>query len=146
MFDIAWSELALIGGVALVVIGPKDLPKVMRTMGQWTRKARLLAGEFQRNIDDMMRESELAEMKKQVQEVSALSAQSRADLEKNLTDFDPDKVRDMAAAASLKAEAAAPPTAAPPAAAPEAAVSPAVPASPPAEPPAALTSQPESKP
>ena len=56
MFDIAWSELALIGGVALLVIGPKDLPKVMRSMGRWTRKARLLAGEFQRNLDDMMRE------------------------------------------------------------------------------------------
>ncbi|HVI51735.1 MAG TPA: Sec-independent protein translocase protein TatB [Candidatus Sulfotelmatobacter sp.] len=111
MFDIAWSELALIGGVALLVIGPKDLPKVMRTMGQWTRKARLLAGEFQRNLDDMMRESELAEMKKQVQSVSTLSQQSKADLERHLSDFDPNKVQDMAAAASLKQEASIlPPT------------------------------------
>jgi sec-independent protein translocase protein TatB len=58
MFDIAWSELALIGAVALVVIGPKDLPRVMRTAGQWARKARLLAAEFQRNVEDMVREVE----------------------------------------------------------------------------------------
>lgn len=118
MFDIAWSELALIGGVALIVIGPKDLPKVMRSMGRWTRKARLLAGEFQRNLDDMMRESELDEVKKQVQSVQTMSAQSRVDLEKHLSDFDPNKVQDLAAAASLKQEASLKPAA--PAAAAEA--------------------------
>lgn len=91
MFDIAWSELAVIGGVALVVIGPKDLPKVMRTLGRLTRKARLLAGEFQRNIEDMMREAELEEMKQQVHSAGARSAQVRADLEKHLTDLDPGK-------------------------------------------------------
>ena len=46
MFDIAWSELALIGAVALIVIGPKDLPRVMRNLGQWARKARAMAAEF----------------------------------------------------------------------------------------------------
>lgn len=70
MFDIAWSELALIGAVALVVIGPKDLPKVMRTMGQWTRKARLLAGEFQSSVDEMVRQAELEELRKKVQSVN----------------------------------------------------------------------------
>jgi sec-independent protein translocase protein TatB len=70
MFDIAWSELALIGAVALVVIGPKDLPKVMRTMGQWTRRARLLAGEFQRNIDDMVHQADLDDVRRQVQSVT----------------------------------------------------------------------------
>jgi len=104
MFDIAWSELALIGGAALILIGPKDLPKVMRTMGKWTRKARMLAGEFQRNIDDMMREAELDEVKKQVQTVGSQTTQARADLEKHLSDFDPNKIKDMAAEASLKAE------------------------------------------
>jgi sec-independent protein translocase protein TatB len=76
MFDIAWSELALIGAVALVVIGPKDLPKVMRVMGQWTRKARLLAGEFQNNFDELLRQAELDEVRRQVQSVnpSALKA------------------------------------------------------------------------
>ena len=114
MFDIAWSELALIGGVALLVIGPKDLPKVMRSMGRWTRKARLLAGEFQRNLDDMMRESELDEVKKQMQSVSNAASESRADLEKHLIDFDPNKVTDVAAAASLKQEASLKPEVVPP--------------------------------
>lgn len=66
MFDVAWSELALIGAVALVVIGPKDLPKVMRSMGQWARKARLLAGEFQRGVDEIVRQAELDDLRKQV--------------------------------------------------------------------------------
>ena len=70
MFDIAWSELALIGAVALVVIGPKDLPKVMRTMGQWTRRARLLAGEFQRNIDDMVHQADLDDVRRQVRSIT----------------------------------------------------------------------------
>lgn len=70
MFDIAWSELALIAVVALVVIGPKDLPKVMRTLGQLIRKMRLLAGEFQHNFDDMVRQAELEEIRKQVQSVN----------------------------------------------------------------------------
>lgn len=69
MFDIAWTELALIGAVALIVIGPKDLPAALRTLGKWVRKARLLAGEFQRNIDDMVREAELHEVKAQVEKL-----------------------------------------------------------------------------
>jgi sec-independent protein translocase protein TatB len=77
MFDIAWSELALIGAVALVVIGPKDLPKVMRTMGKWTRKARLLASEFQRNFDDMVRQAELDDLRKQVQGITPAAVKSR---------------------------------------------------------------------
>lgn len=69
MFDIAWSEMALIGAVALVVIGPKDLPHVMRQMGRWSRKLRLLAGEFQRNMDEMVREAELDDVRRQIQKV-----------------------------------------------------------------------------
>jgi len=70
VFDIAWSELALIAAVALIVIGPKDLPRVMRNIGQWTRRARTMAAEFQRNLDDMMREAELDEIRKEVEKVS----------------------------------------------------------------------------
>ena len=70
MFDIAWSELALIGAVALIVIGPKDLPRVMRTLGQWTRRARMMAAEFQRNFDEMMREAELHELRKEVESIT----------------------------------------------------------------------------
>ncbi|MTJ80396.1 MAG: twin-arginine translocase subunit TatB [Telmatospirillum sp.] len=76
MFDIAWSELALIGAVALVVIGPKDLPKVMRVMGQWTRKARLLANEFQHNFDEMVRQADLEDVRRQVQAVNPVNLEA----------------------------------------------------------------------
>ncbi|OIQ90158.1 Sec-independent protein translocase protein TatB [mine drainage metagenome] len=108
MFDIAWSELALIGGVALVVIGPKDMPRVMRAMGRWTRKARLLAGEFQRGIDEMMRESELAEMKRQVQEVNAEAMRQQADIRQDMQGLE----QNLHAAAAPAPSSAAPPPAA----------------------------------
>lgn len=69
MFDIAWSEMAVIAAVALVVIGPKELPRVLRQVGIWTRKLRLLASEFQRNMDDMVREAELDDIKRQIDRV-----------------------------------------------------------------------------
>lgn len=70
MFDFAWSELAVIAVVALVVIGPKDLPRVMRTVGIWMGKARTIAREFQSSLDQMMREAELDEMRKQVEQAT----------------------------------------------------------------------------
>ena len=85
MFDIAWSELGVIAVVALVVIGPKDLPKVLRTVGQWTAKARSMAREFQSGIDDMVREAELDELRKAAKQVTDLSLES--EIKKT---FDPD--------------------------------------------------------
>jgi sec-independent protein translocase protein TatB len=70
MFDIGWDEMALIAVVSLIVIGPKDLPVVLRQMGRWTRKAREMAADFQRGIDDMARESELDDLKNQVAKVA----------------------------------------------------------------------------
>jgi sec-independent protein translocase protein TatB len=70
MFDIGWSELLLIGVVALLVIGPKDLPLALRTLGQWTAKARALARDFQGHVDDLMRESQVADMKREFQEMA----------------------------------------------------------------------------
>ena len=64
MFDIAPTELLIVALVAVVVIGPKDLPKVMRTVGKWTGKARGMARHFRSGIDTMMREAELEEMEK----------------------------------------------------------------------------------
>ena len=64
MFDIAPTELLLCAVVALVVIGPKDLPKAMRVLGHWIGRARGAARHFRSGIDAMMRESELAEMEK----------------------------------------------------------------------------------
>lgn len=69
MFDIAWSEFMLIGAVALVVIGPKDLPKALRTVGQAVGKIRRMASEFQGQFNDAMREAELHDLKKQVEDV-----------------------------------------------------------------------------
>jgi sec-independent protein translocase protein TatB len=68
MFDIGWSEIAVIAVVALVVIGPKDLPKALHTVGKWVAKARSLAREFQNNVDDMVRQAELDELRKQVEQ------------------------------------------------------------------------------
>ena len=66
MFDISWTEFLLIGVVALVVIGPKELPGVLRTLGQWTRKVRGMANEFQNQFQEAMREAEMADLKKEV--------------------------------------------------------------------------------
>jgi sec-independent protein translocase protein TatB len=71
MFDIGWSELLLIGIVALVVIGPKELPTVLRTVGQWTAKLRRMASEFQSQFQEAMREAEMADLKKQVDEMTS---------------------------------------------------------------------------
>ena len=64
MFDFSWTEILLIAVVALVVIGPKDLPRVLRSVGQWAARARAIAREFQGQIDQMVRDSELEEVRK----------------------------------------------------------------------------------
>jgi len=65
MFDISWGKLVIIGVVALIVIGPKELPMVLRTVGQWMSKIRRMASEFQGQFQDAMREAEMADLKKQ---------------------------------------------------------------------------------
>lgn len=77
MFDIGWSELLLIGIVALIAIGPKELPGALRTLGQWMGKVRRMASEFQNQFHEAMREAELADLKKEVDEM-ATKAQSYA--------------------------------------------------------------------
>ena len=62
MFDVAPTELLLVAVIALVVIGPKDLPRVMRVVGRWVARARGVARQFRSGFDEMMRESELREM------------------------------------------------------------------------------------
>ena len=85
MFDISWSEMAIIALLALVVIGPKDLPRVLRTMGQFMRKARALSREFQSGLNDVMREAELEEARKAIE--STRSGQLDREIRKAL---DPD--------------------------------------------------------
>src|SRR5688500_1364347 len=81
MFDIGWSELVVIAVVALIVIGPKELPGVLRTLGHYMRKIRGMASEFQGQFDEAMREAEMADLKKSVDEM--------ADTARGFTDFDP---------------------------------------------------------
>ena len=69
MFDIGWSELVVIAVVALIAIGPKELPGVLRMVGQWMGKARKMAGEFQGQFQEAMREAEMADLKKTFDEV-----------------------------------------------------------------------------
>jgi len=69
-FDIGWSELLVIGVVALVFIGPKDLPRALRVAGYWFRKARTLSREFQNSVDQMIREAELDEMREQLKKAT----------------------------------------------------------------------------
>src|SRR5215469_8023019 len=71
MFDISWTEFLLIGIVALVFIGPKELPGVMRTLGQYTRKIRGMAAEFQGQFQEAMREAEMADLKKSVDDLAS---------------------------------------------------------------------------
>ncbi len=70
MFDISWTEFLLIGVVALIVIGPKELPGVLRTLGQWTRKVRSMANDFQNQFQEAMREAEMADLKKEVDDMA----------------------------------------------------------------------------
>jgi len=67
MLDMSWGEVMVIGAVALIVIGPKDLPKALRTVGQVTGKLRRMAAEFQGQFQEAMREAELDEVKQQLQ-------------------------------------------------------------------------------
>jgi sec-independent protein translocase protein TatB len=69
MFDIGWSELLVIAVVAIVVVGPKDLPKLMRGIGHYAGKLRRAAADFQRQFEEAMRESEVEEVKKAIESV-----------------------------------------------------------------------------
>ena len=82
MFDIGWQEIFIIGILALIVVGPKDLPQAVRTVSQWIRKARVMASELQGGVNEMIREAELDDIKKQITDVKSFDLQS--ELEKNL--------------------------------------------------------------
>jgi len=72
LFDIGAPELVVIAAVAIVVIGPKDLPRVMRLVGQWTGKAKRMAGDFQNQFNQAIREAELHEIKDQVEAIGTI--------------------------------------------------------------------------
>jgi sec-independent protein translocase protein TatB len=70
MFDIGWGKIVIIAVIALIVIGPKELPAVLRTVGQWMGKIRRMAAEFQGQFQEAMREAEMADLKKHVDTIS----------------------------------------------------------------------------
>ncbi|MHA1113399.1 MAG: Sec-independent protein translocase protein TatB [Alphaproteobacteria bacterium] len=72
MFDIAWTEMAVIAVLALIVLGPKELPVALKTLGQWVGRARAMARDFQRGIEDIARDTELDKIKQQIESVCAL--------------------------------------------------------------------------
>ena len=71
MLDFSWSHILILLIVALVVVGPKDLPRLMRILGQWMGKARRMADEFRKSFDDMARQSELDELRKEIENLRA---------------------------------------------------------------------------
>ena len=113
MFDIGWSELLVIGCLALIVVGPKDLPKMLRMVGRYTAQARRMAQEFQRNMEEAAREADIGDMK----EMRDVASQLR-------------DIRNMPRQALNTAVKPAAPSPKPPMAAPAAAPAAAAPANP----------------
>jgi sec-independent protein translocase protein TatB len=112
MLDFSWGELLLIGVVALIVIGPKELPGVLRTVGQWVAKIRRMAGEFQGQFQEAMREAEMADLKKHVDELS--------DTARGFTRYDPLKEFETMSGVSAT-DVTSPPASPPPPSSPPAA-------------------------
>ena len=81
MFDVGWTELVVIGIVALIVIGPRELPATLRTIGQMMTKVRRMASEFQGQFNDAIREAELDELRKEAEKLSSAATSA--------TSFDP---------------------------------------------------------
>ena len=76
MFDFAWSEIALIGAVALVLIGPKDMPVAIKAITTAVKKARKMAAEFQTHVDDMVRDADLHEVREGLRQIRSLDIRS----------------------------------------------------------------------
>jgi sec-independent protein translocase protein TatB len=105
MFDIGWSELLVIAAVAIIFVGPKDLPRMMRTIGQYMAKVRAMAREFQTSFEDLARETELDELRK---EVTGLRDAASAPLRKLQQEIDkPVKIGGGGAGAAAAASASA---------------------------------------
>jgi sec-independent protein translocase protein TatB len=117
MFDIGWSELVVIAVVALIAIGPKELPAVLRTVGQYMGKIRRMASEFQGQFQEAMREAEMADLKKSVDEMTDAAKgvtdgltgfDPLADVKKEVESFSADPLGTHAAAAALPEAATTP--------------------------------------
>ena len=98
MLDFSWSHILIVLIVALIVVGPKDLPRLMRIAGQWAGKARAMADQFRKSFDDMARQSELDELRKEIENLR--SDRPLADLERDLNrSIVPDDMKSVPAVA-----------------------------------------------
>src|SRR5262245_66605850 len=119
MFDIGWSELVVIAVVALIAIGPKELPGVLRTVGTYMGKIRRMASEFQGQFQEAMREAEMADLKKSVDEMTDSATKSFTDFDpigsvrKEIESFTADPTASTPTPETVSPEAAAPSTPAP---------------------------------
>jgi len=100
MFELDWGKLVIIGIVALIAIGPKELPAVLRTLGQWMGKVKRMAAEFQGQFQEALREAEMADLKKQVEDLHSTV--------KDFTNIDP--IADAQKAVEHAAEGAGEPS------------------------------------
>ena len=104
MFDFAWSEIGLIAVVALVLIGPKDMPIAVKALADVIKKARRMAGEFQTHVDEMMREADLHEVRQSINEIRNLDIKGHFE-----RTVDPDRsIRDTFAQNPLHPDPVAP--------------------------------------
>ncbi len=81
MFDIGWTEILIVMGIALVVVGPKELPKIVRTIGKWRGKASAYARDFQRSIEEAADVTEMDAIKKEIAEANRELNEAKRDLD-----------------------------------------------------------------
>jgi sec-independent protein translocase protein TatB len=110
MFDIGWGELILIGVVALIAIGPKELPGALRAFGHYMGKIRRMAADFQNQFQEAMREAEMADLKKQVDTLTSgfdPIESVRRDIESAVSDKPPSALApsDTSAAGAMPSDA-----------------------------------------
>jgi sec-independent protein translocase protein TatB len=86
MFDLSWTELLVIAVVAIIVVGPKDLPRALRAIGRWTGKAKRMARDFQNQFNEALREAELDTIKKEVESVGKIDPM--ADMRKEVREIE----------------------------------------------------------
>jgi len=140
MFNLGWGELVVIGIVALIAIGPKELPTVLRTLGQWMGKVRRMANEFQGQFQEALREAEFADLKKHADDISSSVSEFStidplADVQKDVErSFEETPAADSPPPVTPAVDAASPTPAALPVSAPLPAIDVPLP-----EPPAAVT-------
>jgi sec-independent protein translocase protein TatB len=116
MFEIGWSEILVIALVAIVVIGPKDLPRAMRVVGQWTGKVKRMGREFQNQFNEALREAELDGVQKDLTDI--VKSDPLGDVRNQMTKLDTSLRSDIAKPATPAEVPVAPAVAAEPAAVP----------------------------